>query len=494
MKSRLRYITQIILLRWWIVMLIAMLATFALSLYMGLGQSIWFDEGYSILLAKQPLPDLLRLTNVDAHPSFYYILLQAWAGIFGWSELALRSLSALLTAGVVGMAILLVRILFSTKLALSVAPLLVVAPFLLRYGYEVRMYALASLIAVTATYVLVRALQQGSSKKTWLLYGVLVALGMYTLYMTVVVWLGHVVWILLTTNPKKKLLRHPAIVGYVTAFIVFLPQLPIFIHQTINSALPGVGTELTLTKLVSVLGVLTIYTPEWQIGGWLSLLLIIGMILFGVLFGEIIRNKRYRQGILLISVLVVVPLIFYALTSLPPRKPIFIERYMAHVSVYFYLLIALVAVLSSTTQKRKLAVAFSIVVTLVSVIGLVRLHEAGNLNLERMQLPETRQLRAAIPCDSTTIVADDPYTYIDSFYYFESCNLVFFSKDSIAFQGGYAPLALGDKRIDSAGDVSTERLVHLSWDGTTPLFVPDPQYRLVNQVVYGKQVVTIYER
>lgn len=495
MKQKYSDIANLVIGKWWVVMVIAMLATFALALYMGLGQSIWFDEGYSILLAKQSFADLLATTNVDAHPPLYYMILKLWAGIFGWSELALRSLSALLAAGVVGMAIVLIRTLFSTRIALLAAPLIVIAPFLLRYGYEVRMYALASLIAIVATYVFLIALRKGSPRWTWVAYGLLVALGMYTLYMTLVVWLAHVVWLIIATTPKRRLLRHPALLGYGAAIVVFLPQLPVFVNQTLHSALPGVGTELTLTKLVSVFGVLTVYTPEWQIGGWLSLLLIAAVILFGILFARGIKDKTYRQSLLFLAVLVIVPLVFYAATSLPPRKAIFIERYMAHVAVYFYMLVAVMMVIGFQVRKKIVVVSFAVALGIISVLGLIRLHDTGNLNLERMQLPETRQLRAGIPCDDrTTVVADDPYTYIDSIYYFESCNIVFYSKEDIPFRGGYAPLSNSDKRIDSPESVTSDRLVHLYWDGATPAFTPHAGYKLVDTTTYGKQVVATYER
>ena len=496
MKRRHGEALGIIVKRWWVIVFITMLATFALSLYMGLGQSVWFDEGYSILLAKHSFADLITLTNVDAHPPLYYLLLKVWAGMFGWSELALRSLSAAAAAGAVGAVALLVRRLFSVRVMLAVLPFVAAAPFLLRYGYEIRMYALASLIGVLATYVLVSATRAESKRRYWwVAYGVLVAAGMYTLYMTMVVWLAHAVWLFVRTKPKKQLLRQPFVMGYVVALVLFLPQLPVFIQQTLHSALPGVGSELTLTKLVSVLGMLTVYTPEWRLGGWLSLLLIAGMILFGVLYAGVVKTKRNRQGLLLLSTLVVVPLVFYALTSLPPRQPIFIERYMAHVAVYSYLLIGLVAVLGMASARRKLALVFTATVLLATSIGLVRLQSAGNFNLERMQLPETRQIRAAVPCGTdTTVVADDPYTYIDSVYYFGDCSLVFYSKNPIDFRGGYAPLHGSDRRISTPSEVTTKRLVHLHWDGAEASFVPDASYHQVSAQTYDKQVVTMYER
>ena len=101
MKRVINYILALVTRRWVVVVWIAILASFVLVLYMGKGQDIWFDESYSIVLAKQPLPELLQLTGVDAHPPLFYLLLKAWGSVFGWSELALRSLSALVAAATV---------------------------------------------------------------------------------------------------------------------------------------------------------------------------------------------------------------------------------------------------------------------------------------------------------------------------------------------------------------------------------------------------------
>lgn len=471
-----------------------LLAT-GLSLLLAYGQSVWFDENYSILLAKSSLPELLALTGVDAHPPLYYITLHIWGNIWGWDAGALRSLSAILAGGAVAMMIVLLRKLFTARVAVTTAPFLVLAPFALRYGYEIRMYALVVLIGVLATWVLVRA-REGNKRSWWIAYAVLVAAGMYTLYMSMVIWLAHLVWLVATTKDKKKLLKQPFVLAYAGAVALFVPYLPTFIHQMLNSALPGIGSEITLTKLASVLGMITVYTPEWLLGGWLSLILVAVMVLFGIVYATVWKEKKYRTQLLLLSLLVIVPLGFYALTSLPPRQPIFIERYMAHIAIYMYALTAVVAVLGWLHgDRRRLAGILGAVVLVLSTWGVVRLDMVGNLNLERMQHPQTANFAKNALCNQdTTVVADDPYTYIDSEYYFNKCTLRFFSKDNVNFQGGYAPLHDSDKRVADAAAVTTPRIVHLRWDGNEPTFLPSSEYRLVESKTYDKQVVDIYQR
>ncbi|HEU5122140.1 MAG TPA: hypothetical protein VFT59_04805 [Candidatus Saccharimonadales bacterium] len=67
---------------YWIV-IIGVAVAMGVSLGIGLMQSVWFDEAYSIILAKKPISELLYLTSIDTHPPLYYLLLKLWASIFG---------------------------------------------------------------------------------------------------------------------------------------------------------------------------------------------------------------------------------------------------------------------------------------------------------------------------------------------------------------------------------------------------------------------------
>ena len=78
----------------WLIIAVPVVAA-ALSLWIGLRQSVWFDEAYSIMVAKRSASEIIRLSALDTHPPLYYLVLKIWANVFGWSELALRSLSVI---------------------------------------------------------------------------------------------------------------------------------------------------------------------------------------------------------------------------------------------------------------------------------------------------------------------------------------------------------------------------------------------------------------
>ena len=481
---------------WWAWVLAAMVVVFGLTMILAIGQPIWFDEGYSILLAQQPWPDMFALAAVDAHPPLYYMLLKVWGSLFGWSEFALRSLSALLMAGAVGVGLVLVRRLFTPRVALATLPFLVAAPFVLRYGYEVRMYALAALIGVLATLVMMIAVRQ-QRWRYWAIYGVLVTLGMLTLYLTVAVWLTHAVWLLVRSIRRKEPIRSWRwLVALTGSVALFVPYVPIFFSQLFNSVLPGVGSEVTLTKLVDVFTTLVVYTSEWMVDGWLSLLLLAMAVLAVVLTVKVHPRLRgeAREGFMLVVWLVLIPILFFALTSLVGSQPIFINRYMAHVALFFYLLLGLLVALGWRYKQHLLSVSLAVLSLALLLTGVVRLAEAGNFNSERQQQPSTIELRQAFDCTDTTAVADDPYTYIDTVYYFDDCNLKFYSAENVENRGGYAPLHDSVDRIESSADVSSKHLIHVRWAGAEPSFDVGSEYWFIDSVQKDKQVIDRYLR
>ena len=485
---------------WWVVSLGAAMVVFAVVLLLSIGQSVWFDEGYSLVLAKSDMPELLSLTAVDAHPPLYYVLLRGWGLLFGFEEFTLRMLSAVFAALTAGLGLLLMRRLFGLHAALVAAPVIILAPFMLRYGYELRMYSLAALIGVAATYALVVAQQ---TKKLWLwaLYAVLVALGMYTLYMMIGLWIAHLIWLVwMSMRDRVPVRAWTWFWAYVGAVVLFVPYIPTFFDQLTHSVSSGVGTQVTLTKLVDLATTLFVYLPEWRVNGWVSLLLlglIVGLIaMFAVAFKK--ATTRQRPYLVLCALLAGVPLAMAALMSLPPLSPMFLPRYMAHVAPWVYLLLAaVISIAMSLKQTRRRAYVVYGVLTLVLGIGTATLARDGNITFERVQKPRASQLRAefddaGLSCgNDTTVVADGPYVYIDTVFYFEDCDMRFYAAEDIEYRGGYAPLSGSNSRLEGTNDVQTPQLVHLR--GGNPSLEVDQRYRPVHSIEHDKQFIDIYQ-
>lgn len=451
------------------ILIVSVLLFGGMSLAVGMAQSIWFDEAYSIMLAKQDVGLLLHLTAMDTHPPLYYLLLKGWAGMFGWSELALRSFSVLAASGAIAFAGLLVKRLFGVRTALVVLPFIVFAPFLLRYGFEIRMYALASLIGMAATYVLTTALQ-AKDRRQWALYAtyaVLVALGVYTLYYTVLLWIAHLAWLIwVTYRERKSLLKAPWLLAFVGSVVLFLPWLPTFMGQISNGALAPISQAMTLENLMGIVSFGFVYQPVWQLSAMTSLLVVfvIGAIVYFVIqaFKKVSRDER--KYLVLLALYILVPVALLTLVGL--ARPMYVERYLAHVLVGGMLLIG-VSVAIVTKKAMPTVRALATLTFVILLVGVAHLAEVGNFNYQRLQKPQVDQVAAQLASckDGATILAADPYVAIELAAYVSDCDVSFYS-ETAELRGGYAPLSdsplrIGTPTIDLA---NSEKVFYVYYD------------------------------
>jgi mannosyltransferase len=136
----------------WLILAVIILLALSLRFYRLDGQSLWADEGNSAALAARNLTTITRDAAHDIHPPLYYYLLHFWVRIFGNSEVALRSLSALMGSALVLMTYLLGQELFNRRVALIASFLAAISSFQIYYSQETRMYIPAALWAALAVY------------------------------------------------------------------------------------------------------------------------------------------------------------------------------------------------------------------------------------------------------------------------------------------------------------------------------------------------------
>src|SRR5450759_1174580 len=139
---------------------VALLAIVILALFLRVyhwgTQSVWYDEAFSIWVAKMDLAQLARVTAADTHPPLYFLILHGWIGLFGDSELAVRFLSALFGVLAIPMMYMLGKLLFDSEAGLWGALILAMSSFNIAYSQEARMYTLMLLLALLSMYFFIR--------------------------------------------------------------------------------------------------------------------------------------------------------------------------------------------------------------------------------------------------------------------------------------------------------------------------------------------------
>jgi hypothetical protein len=209
---------------------IALLAGAAVRLLRLDWQPIWWDEGYSVYFATEPLARMAWLTAQDIHPPLYYALLHGWITLLHNSTpAALRILAVLCAAPAILLIGVLAADLFPARPRIVLLAMLLLAlnPLHLFYSQELRMYGLALTLGLAASIAYWRFISAIHQDRWWLpalAYWLLATLSLYTLYYCAFLLLAHWVWAVWRLRRAPWDWLRAALPGAAAA-IVFLPWL-----------------------------------------------------------------------------------------------------------------------------------------------------------------------------------------------------------------------------------------------------------------------------
>lgn len=144
-----------------------------------INQSLWLDEAIGALVVKnQGLWQILtEFSRHDNHPPLYYLTLKVWSILFGFSEIALRSLSIAFGVATVYIAFKIASLFKNKYFPYLTALILATSPFHIYYSQEVRMYSMAAFLASASVYLFL--------KKSWIGFSVFVTSLVFTDYVPV---------------------------------------------------------------------------------------------------------------------------------------------------------------------------------------------------------------------------------------------------------------------------------------------------------------------
>ncbi|MFH1486104.1 MAG: glycosyltransferase family 39 protein [Chloroflexota bacterium] len=174
-----------------VLLLLILLLSFGLRVYQLDGQSLWSDEGASAVMAGRSLGQIVNNAAADIHPPLYYFLLRGWVPLAGESEFALRFPSLFLGVLLVALVFTLADRLFSISAGLISGFAAAIAPLLVYYSQEARMYMLMAVLAMLSTYLFLLltgiVIQKRGVSKEWMLwpvYALITAAMLYTQYIS----------------------------------------------------------------------------------------------------------------------------------------------------------------------------------------------------------------------------------------------------------------------------------------------------------------------
>lgn len=181
--------------------LVVLALAFGLRLAGSVDRPLWFDEGYSIYFAGVSPIETARLTAVDIHPPVYYWALQLWTAIVGWNELSVRFFSVAVGTLTVALLLAVGRRGFDRATGWLAAGALALSPLHVAYSFEVRMYALVTLLVLAGTWLWWRL----ASRRSMALYAGVMAAALLTQYYAAFVFLGHALSMLWLRDRRRRI-------------------------------------------------------------------------------------------------------------------------------------------------------------------------------------------------------------------------------------------------------------------------------------------------
>lgn len=401
-----------------------------------LQQSIWQGESYGAYLAHFDASQIWNFTAEANQPPLYFWALKAWAHIFGRTDFDMRFMSVFFGAIAIMFIYMWVKYKYGAKAAILSSLLLSISPLMIRFGREMQPYMMALMFVSAATYFLQLAIDN-EQKRWWIIYAIVVALGLWTSYFTVFAWLAHIVYLALIY--KKKIFRKEVIWTAIIACLLFVPWLPKLFGQL---SARGTGiSAISLDALVNYWSETLLYREASSTSGWPLVLIILASI---VLIGLV--AKYYKQVRMLLCMIFVptITLILLSLTpaglAMTPQRTLYSAASVATIGGVT-IIIATNDLLSrkerrkkvKATSQRQSKIVFavcSVILVLASICGICSAYELGSYNFDTKQSYGANILHKNIVTadniNDTPIIVSSPWLYYDLSFYDTADRQTFF--------------------------------------------------------------------
>lgn len=208
------------------------LLAFALRVFRIEQQSLWYDEAFSVYLARFDLGEITARTAADIQPPLYYYLLHFWMMLAGDSEFAVRFLSLFFGVLTVPLLYVTARRLFNPTAGLFAALLACLSPLYVWYSQETRMYTLITFLGLLSSYALLRALA-GGRRNWWLTFVLANIAAVYTHYFAFAIiafQFIYAIWVLVTARRAPHALRN-TFLSFAVILLAFLPWVPFMLNR-----------------------------------------------------------------------------------------------------------------------------------------------------------------------------------------------------------------------------------------------------------------------
>ena len=252
-------------------------------------QSYWMDEALTAYEAQLPLGAMINtVIHVETTPPLYFVLIWAWAHLFGTGEVALRSVSLLAGVALVPIAYLSGRDLVNPRAGVVAAALVTFNPFLIWYSQEARAYMLLAALSGASFLWFVRARGQPTRRNlAW--WAVWSSLALMTHFFAGFLVAAEAVWLLWVARSRL------AVAAVAVVAVAQAAMLPFALIDTGHGVgwITQIPRHIRVAQAILEWGVSLMYrratVDEGLLGGVALLALIAALLAFG-------GDRRTRRG------------------------------------------------------------------------------------------------------------------------------------------------------------------------------------------------------
>lgn len=276
------------------------------------------DEAFSVRFWAQAPAEAWQLSATEPHPIGTFLLFWAWKSLAGDSELAMRTLPALVN--LLGVAVMLVlgrRLLHKSQWVWLLGLLWAVNPFQIWHAQDVRNYALWSAVSPLALWLFLLAVER-NRPRDWGLYGVAALVSCHLFLLEPFFLLVHGITLLIFYRDRLR----PALLTWLAVGIGWLP-IAIQLYRLAGSDYQATATAVSLATLArDFLPTLLLGETSVNLSAGIGLLLIlaVGLLLVG----------RQRQTQVLLGLWLFLPILLLMLVG--TQMDIFRPRYIIPVT------------------------------------------------------------------------------------------------------------------------------------------------------------------
>lgn len=455
-------------------------------IFVGLGafhRNLWFDEAYSVGMARQSFADIWTIGGHDVHPVLYYWILHIIYLITGGSIVAYRLASVVPIAIVIILGYTHIRKDFGEKVGFIFTFLAIFLPEMATYAIEIRMYGWA-MLTVTLLAIYAWRLAKEDNTKNWIIFGISSIASIFLHYYGLMAagLINVVLLIHLIRNKRKKGLIFIISFGVVQA-IAYLPWLVYLASQMSHvSAGYWIGFEFPKTLMELTSSQLSGYIRTTEVSE-----LLVPTVLAFELYGYIIYKtyrlhkekqdlKPFKWAVIMYFAVIVAALVI----TIVLRQSILYYRYLFIITGLYIFAISFIL------AKEKSKVAVVSILSVIAILGVFYNSWMVIDNYSSSNEEVLRYIEENIKPEDTVVYSDCGVGSVAANHCLES-QVYFYNGDDWGVQEAYKAFGPNYETVvtkDFMNNISSDRIwvIDNAWgSAANDLFGDETKYKKISE-------------